>query len=43
MQGYLCSTPIPADEFVDWCKTWNRERAGGFAARLYPNAPQALQ
>jgi EAL domain-containing protein (putative c-di-GMP-specific phosphodiesterase class I) len=43
MQGYLCSTPIPADEFVDWCKTWNREHAGGFAGRLSANAPQTLQ
>lgn len=43
MQGYLCSTPIPADEFVDWCKTWNREHAGGFAGRLSANTPQTLQ
>lgn len=33
MQGYLCSPPIPAADFVQWCKDWNRDRAQDFVRR----------
>ncbi|WP_404383304.1 EAL domain-containing protein [Caenispirillum salinarum] len=26
VQGYLIARPMPAADFVDWCRTWNRTR-----------------
>lgn len=33
MQGYLCSPPIPAADFIQWCKDWNQDHAAEFVRR----------
>ncbi|WP_341667608.1 EAL domain-containing protein [Alcaligenes sp. SDU_A2] len=41
MQGYLCSPPIPAADFAQWCKDWNRDQAADFVRQRQPRIEQS--
>ncbi len=42
MQGYLCSPPIPAADFAQWCKDWNRDQAADFVRQRQPRIEQSV-
>lgn len=42
MQGYLCSPPIPAADFIQWCKDWNQDHASEFVRRSRPQVEASV-